>query len=69
MSAQANERAGGKQLEEIAPIFLHGFTLFPLISSHCASSGVKRINEFYSTMSDRIVAGIFPHSPQNLPKV
>ena len=56
-------------LKKLGQFFLHGFTLFPLISGHCASSGVKRINEFYSTMSDRIVEGIFPHSPQNLPKV
>ena len=36
-----------------------------LISDHFAGSGRKRKNNCYSTMSDGILEGIFPHSQQN----
>ena len=37
-----------------------------LISGHFAGSGRKRKNNCYSTMSDGILEGIFPHSQKNL---
>ena len=46
-------------------IFLRGFQC-PLISGHCAGSGRKRINDWYSTVRDGIVDGIFPYSSLNL---
>ena len=52
-------------------LFALGFFFFvdlhcPLIRGRYTGSSRKRINDYYSTMSDKILEGIFPHSSQNL---
>ena len=47
---------------------IYNCTLKNILSEawRCTGSGRKRINDCVSTMSDKILDGIFPHSSQNL---